>query len=142
MKPIRFFRHQDTVWYNLGDYIRLLQESQTVWPVRRSLLTKRRRIPVPILDVVQTKLNRLKPTYQLQIDGEVYADGAIFEHLYLLIKPFLLQPSDWKKPDSLFRQLQVAISPSKRVVQFLDPNTIETYFKEVYPAGFEEEIKK
>ncbi|GAB3997182.1 hypothetical protein GCM10028807_41710 [Spirosoma daeguense] len=135
MKPIRFFRYQDAVWYNLEDYIGLLQTSQTVWPVRRSSLTKRRRHPTPISDVVRSKLNRLRPTYQIWIDGTLYVDGAIFERLDSVIKPFLVHPDDWKNPDSLFRQLQIGISPTKRIVQLLDPATTETYFEEIVPKG-------
>ena len=138
MKPIRFFRHQDKVWYNLTDYTRVLLESRAIWPFRRSLPTKRRRPPTPILVLLQAKLNRLKPIYQRNVVDEVYVDGAAFEHFYLIVKPFLTEPSDWTNPDSLFRQLQLVINSTKRTSQFVNPATLDTYFDEIRLDQFKE----
>ena len=109
MKPIRFFTHQQTVWYNLSDFIQLLLDRGIIYPRRPALLFKRKSPSSSIQGVLFEKINRLNPIYQRQRDGMVYIDWVIFEHLYRLIRPFLIHADDWRNPQALFRQLQAAI---------------------------------
>lgn len=37
MQPIRYIVHQNTVWYNVTDYVRLLLNTHTISQVRPSL---------------------------------------------------------------------------------------------------------
>lgn len=135
MKPIRFFTYQETIWYNVADYTQLLLDTHTIWPIRKPLLGKRQRLrqPQPILEVLLGKLAQLNPVYQLQVDGNVYADWVIFEHFYLFIKPYLVHATDWKDPESLFRQIQVAINRPKRLLKTVELDKLAPYFHEIFP---------
>ncbi|GAB3751773.1 hypothetical protein [Spirosoma pomorum] len=133
MAPIRFFFYRDTVWYNLTDYVQILLDTRTIQQFRRTLPGKRRRQPVTILETLRGKMDRLKPTYQLQINGDVYADWVVFEHLNLLIKPFFVQPGSWSDSNSVFRQLQHIIDQPDQVKQLPVSEQLPVYFKEIQP---------
>lgn len=74
------------------------------------------------------KLTQLSATYQLRINQEVFADWVVFEHLHRVLKPFLVQPSDWTNPASLFYKIRVYIDRPKRSVE---PNAGDDYFEEI-----------
>jgi hypothetical protein len=131
MKPVRFFTDQQTVWYNLFDYIQLLLDTQTIHEQLPSLLHKRKRPSKSIYQVLGDKVNRLNPAYHRQWEGAVYVDWAVFENLYRLVRPFLVKPDDWSANGHLFRQLQLAIEHSKRLQQGIHPETMINYFTEV-----------
>ncbi|QKZ14625.1 hypothetical protein [Spirosoma sp. KUDC1026] len=133
MTPIRFFFYRDTVWYNLTDYVQVLLDTRTIQQFRRTLPGKRRRQPVTILKTLRAKLDRLKPAYQLQINGDVYADWVVIEHLNLLIKPFFVQPGSWTDPASVFRQLQHTIDQPDQLKQLTDSEQPSAYFKQIQP---------
>lgn len=135
MAPIRFFSHRDTVWYNLTDYVQLLLDTRTIQQFRPTNPGKRRRQPITVLETLRAKMDRLKPTYQLRINGDVYADWVIFEHLNLLIKPFFVHPGSWSDPDSVFRKLQYVIDQVDQSKQPADLVQSSAYFKEIQPAA-------
>ncbi|MFD2934799.1 hypothetical protein [Spirosoma flavum] len=132
MKPIQYITHQNTVWYNVTDYTRLLVDTHTIWAVRPSSPRKRHRQPKTPTEVVLAKVNRLSPVYQIQLNQEIYVDWVIFEHLYRLLKPFLVQPDDWTNSTSFFRQILVFIDRPKRLLEPLNPTTISAYFTEIH----------
>jgi hypothetical protein len=132
MAPIRFFSHRDTVWYNLTDYVQLLLDTRTIQQFRPTNPGKRRRQPITILETLQAKMDRLKPTYQLLVNGDVYADWVIYEHLNLLIKPFFVQPGSWTDPGSVFRQLQYVINQPDQQAPSADQPSL--YFREIQPG--------
>jgi hypothetical protein len=133
MAPIRFFSHRDTVWYNLTDYVQLLLDTRTIQQFRPTNPGKRRRQPITVLETLRAKMDRLKPTYQLLVNGDVYADWVIFEHLNLLIKPFFVQPGSWTDADSIFRQLQYVINQPVQLTQSTDQPPL--YFREIQLSG-------
>lgn len=131
MQPIQFFHHQQTVWYNLSDYIQLLLDRQIIHSLRPASLFKRKPPAKSIQAILFDKINRLSPVYQRQQDGRVYIDWVIFEHLYRLIRPYLIHPDDWINPESLFRQLQAAIDRLERSPPLSSSDTIADYFTEI-----------
>lgn len=130
-KPIQFFRHQHTVWYNLADYIQLLLNTQIIHPIQPTLLFKRKRPAKSIQAVLFDKVNRLNPDYQLQQDGRTYVDWVVFEHLYRLVRPYLVYPDDWMNPESMFRQLQLVINRPIRSQLIAPWETLANYFTEL-----------
>lgn len=130
-KPIRFYRHQQTVWYNLADYIQLLLDTQIIHPIQPTSLFKRKRLAKSIQAVLFDKLNRLNPVYQFQQDGMTYVDWVVFEHLYRLVRPYLVHPDDWMNPESLFRQLQLVINRPIRSQPTAPLETLADYFTEL-----------
>ena len=131
MKPIQFITYRDTVWYNVADYIGILVEANSLRSLRPLSPYKRYRAQSTPYQVVIDKLNRMDSRYQLQMNGEVYADWVIFEHFYLLLKPFLVNPDDWIDRYSLFREIQVFIDRSWRLIQASEPETVASYFKKI-----------
>jgi predicted AAA+ superfamily ATPase len=131
MKTIRFFTDPETVWYNLSDYIQLLLDAGVIRPYRPAPLYKRKIASKSIHDILFDKVSRLNPTYHRQRDGSVYVDWVVFEHLYRFIRPFLTNPDHWMNPESLFRQLQLAIERPKRSNQELRSEVIANYFSEL-----------
>lgn len=131
MKPVRFFTHQGTVWYNLADYIQLLLDMQIIRSLRPASLYKRKRLAQSIHQVLFDKLNRLNPVYQRHQEGAVYVDWVVFEHLYRFIRPFLIRPDDWVDSESLFRQLQLAIDHPGHLHQGFPSETMANYFTEL-----------
>lgn len=128
MQPIRYIIHQNTVWYNVLDYARLLLDTHTIRRVRPSVLHKRHRSSKTPEQLLMAKLTLLSATYQLRINQEVFADWVVFEHLHRVLKPFLAQPSDWTNPDSLFYKIRVYIDRPRRLVE---SNAGDEYFKEI-----------
>ena len=128
MQPIRYIIHQNTVWYNVADYVRLLLDTHTISRTRPSLLHKRHRSSKAPEQLLLAKLNQLSATYQLQINQELFADWVVFEHLHRVLKPFLVRPADWTDPDSLFHKIRVYIDRPKRSSE---PDVGIDYFKEV-----------
>lgn len=128
MQPIRYIIHQNTVWYNVTDYVRLLLDTHTISRARPSLLHKRHRSSKAPEQLLLAKLNQLSATYQLRINEEVFADWVVFEHLHRVLKPFLVQPADWTNPASLFHKIRVYIDRPKRSPE---PTTGDDYFKEI-----------
>ncbi|SFE18545.1 hypothetical protein [Spirosoma endophyticum] len=128
MQPIRYIIHQNTVWYNVMDYARLLLDTRTIARVRPSVLHKRHRSSKLPEELLMAKLTQLSATYQLRINQEVFADWVVFEHLHRVLKPFLVQPSDWTNPASLFYKIRVYIDRPKRSVE---PNAGDDYFEEI-----------
>ncbi|QMW01008.1 hypothetical protein [Spirosoma foliorum] len=134
MKPIRYFSHKQTVWYNVVDYVRLLIDTKTIWAIRPADPGKRKRQPKSAEQIILARLNRLSSVYQLRVNQEVYADWVIFEHLYRLLKPFMVRTDDWANPDGLIWQTQQFIDRSKRLGQSVDPSAIAPYFNEIHPG--------
>ncbi|RRB07493.1 hypothetical protein [Larkinella rosea] len=134
MKPVRFFTDQQTVWYNLTDYIELLLNTKTIHTQRSPSLHKRRRDSKSVYQVLLAKINRLSPVYQRQLQGEVYIDWVVFEHVYRFLRPFLVRPEDWLDGDRLFRQLRSVIEHSRQLNQELHSETVRRYFTQI-PNG-------
>jgi hypothetical protein len=128
MQPIRYIVHQNTVWYNVTDYVRLLLDTHTISRVRPSLFHKRHRSSKSPEQLLLAKLNQLSTTYQIRINQEVFADWVVFEHLHRVLKPFLARPADWTNPESLFHRLRVFIDRPKRSVE---SDISDDYFKEI-----------
>jgi hypothetical protein len=134
MKPIQFIKYQDTVWYNVNDYIKFLLETKSILPFLPPVM-KRYRKPKTPFDVVYERLGRLKPVYQLVYNEEVYAEWVIYESLPRTLKPFLVNESDWTNHDCVFRQVHLSINESKSVSVMADDSYVASYFKEVVVSG-------
>jgi hypothetical protein len=130
MKPIQFIKYQDTVWYNVNDYINFLLETKSILPVLPPVL-KRYRKPKTPMDVIYERLGRLKPVYQIKYNDEIYAEWVIFESFPRTLKSFLVNESDWTNHDCVFRQVHQAINESKSVSVMADDSYVASYFKEL-----------
>ncbi|NEU70060.1 hypothetical protein GK091_24495 [Spirosoma agri] len=128
MQPIRYINHQNTVWYSVTDYVRLLLDTRTIARVRPSILRKRHRSSKDPEELVLAKLNQLNAAYQLRINQDLFADWVVFEHLHRVLKPFLIRPADWTNPNSLFHKTRVYIDRPK---QSPKPDVGDDYFEEI-----------
>ena len=133
MKSVQYFTYQQSVWYNVTDYTRLLLDTNVIWRVMPSSPRKRHRQPKTPDQVILAKLSRLNPVYQLRVNQAIYVDWVIFEHLYRLLKPFLVQPADWTNPDSLFRRLREFIDHPSQLAEPREKDGINTHFTEIFP---------
>jgi len=130
MKPIRFIIHQDTVWYNITDYINLLLEEKSLLPTLPLLRKNTRSHKTPV-QLVFDKLDKFEPTYSIRFNNELYIDWVIYEYFFKPLKPFLANPSDWRDAGSLFRQTQAFINESTLTFnRKTDPGTC-TFFTDV-----------
>lgn len=109
MKPIRYFNHQDSTWYNVNDYIGLLLEAKVIWPAMPTI-RKRFRQPKTPLQTVLERLAKSKSIYQIRVNEDLYVNWVIYENIFRTIKPFLIRRSDWTDPESLFRKILIYIN--------------------------------
>jgi hypothetical protein len=112
MKPIQYIVHHDRVWYNLNDYINFLLEARLLHPVLPQLRKNHKPNRTPF-QVVFDKLDKFESIYSIKQNDAVYVDWVVFEYFFRPLKPFLVNQSDWRDEDSLFRQTQFFINESK-----------------------------
>ena len=134
MQPIRYIVYQNTIWYNVMDYVQLLLDTNIIAQEKPILPHKRLRTSKAPDQLVIAKLNRLSARYQLRIDQELFADWVVFEHLHRVLKPFLVRPADWTNPDSSFHRIRVHIDQPKRPVE---SDISNDYFKEAPVEKFD-----
>jgi hypothetical protein len=112
MKPIQYIVHHERVWYNLNDYINFLIEARLLHPVLPQLRKNHKPNRTPF-QVVFDKLDKFESEYCIRHNNVLYVDWVVFEYLFRPLKPFLVNQSDWRDEDSLFKQTQLFINESK-----------------------------
>lgn len=135
MKPIRYFTYQQTVWYNLHDYINFLIEAKVIRPISEQSFKAKKQPQKTPLQTVMEKLGKTKPVYQLRFQGELYVDWVIFENFFRPLKPFLFQESDWMNQDSLFHQIRLFIEHPKRWSLLPDRSAADSFFEQIEFVG-------
>ena len=111
MQMIRYTVHNETVLYNLNDYINLLLEAKVLHPAMPQLRKSPKSGKSP-MQIVLEKLEKFEPVYYMRYNHDLYVNWVLFEYFFRPLKPLLVDVADWRDEESIFKQTQLFINES------------------------------
>lgn len=130
MQMIRYTVHNETVLYNLNDYINLLLEAKVLHPAMPQLRKSPKSGKTP-MQIVLEKLEKFEPMYYMRYNHDFYVNWVLFEYFFRPLKPLLVNVADWRDDDSIFKQTQLFINESTLKSQKKSGAQAASYFLKV-----------
>lgn len=130
MKPIRYIVQNETVLYNLNDYIKLLLDAKVLHPVMPQLRKSIKAGKTP-MQIVLEKLEKFEPAYYLRYNHDLYVNWVLFEYFFRPLKPLLVNASDWRDEAGIFKQTQLFINESTIKSNKKSGNEAASYFQKI-----------
>lgn len=130
MKPIRYIIQNETVLYNLNDYIYLLLEAKVLHPVMPQLRKSVKAGKTP-MQIVLEKLEKFEPAYYMRYNHDLYVNWVLFEYFFRPLKPLLVNDSDWRDETGIFKQTQLFINESTLKSNKKSSTEAASYFQKI-----------
>ncbi|MCF0040033.1 hypothetical protein [Dyadobacter fanqingshengii] len=130
MKPIRYIIQNETVLYNLNDYIHLLLDAKVLHPVMPQLRKSIKAGKTP-MQIVLEKLEKFEPAYYMRYNHDLYVNWVLFEYFFRPLKPLLVNASDWRDEAGIFKQTQLFINESTLKSNKKSGTEAASYFQKI-----------
>ena len=130
MKPIRYVVQNETVLYNLNDYVNLLLDANVLHPVMPQLRKSPKSGKTPV-QIVLEKLEKFEPVYYMRYDHNLYVNWVLFEYFFRPLKPLLVKASDWRDEAGIFKQTQLFINESTIKSNKKSSTVAASYFQKI-----------
>ncbi|MCF0053580.1 hypothetical protein MUK70_13495 [Dyadobacter chenwenxiniae] len=130
MKIIRYIVQDETVLYNLNDYIHLLIDAKVLHPVMPQLRKSTKAGKTP-MQIVLEKLEKFEPVYYLRYNQDLYVNWVLFEYFFRPLKPLLVNASDWRDEAGIFKQTQLFINESTLKSNKKSSTEAASYFQKI-----------